>query len=393
MTEKECRPEDQFLWEVYWIETQATGASGDCTLLAWGDLLSDDRDDWYVAVIDGGRNHKDRAELKSVLTGEIGTWRIDFLIGTHTDRDHIGQFPALLADEELEIDRVIMRDAFAHLDVYPEYEPPIPEPHTASAGDFTKVAIARRLYEPEVGELFGGALRVLAPSTDFYRELLPSIFDLDVLMDQWERFGEETLAIEDAPLEPKLASARYTPPTPKAGSADFDLADETWSDDQLGSGTTSASNDASLILLFEAPDGKQILFTGDAGVRAFERAEASFDEFFKRERLAAFQLAHHAAWGNASTELFDRILGPTLGSQDAAETEAERLNRCCYASTGSSDRYHPSFRVTNAALRRGWHVIATLGTAHRKASPGFNRQNSRFTETINRVRFEPRPLN
>jgi hypothetical protein len=99
---------------------------------------------------------------------------------------------------------------------------------------------------------------------------------------------------------------------------------------------------------------ERMLFTSDAGVPALERA---WDWLEANDGGASppdfADLPHHGSRHNASSALLDRILGPT----DQAQTKSAFVN------VGPGAKKHPSPRVANGFMRRGYAIYETAGKA------------------------------
>jgi beta-lactamase superfamily II metal-dependent hydrolase len=111
-------------------------------------------------------------------------------------------------------------------------------------------------------------------------------------------------------------------------------------------------NNSSIVTLLQT-DENRLLFTGDAGVPALERAL----DFAEREGLAGdfnfVQVPHHGSRRNASSAFLDQLLGPI----------GQPVARVAYVSVAPGcEHEHPSGRVINAYERRGCLVIATAGS-------------------------------
>jgi beta-lactamase superfamily II metal-dependent hydrolase len=102
---------------------------------------------------------------------------------------------------------------------------------------------------------------------------------------------------------------------------------------------------------------KRLLFTGDAGVPALERAWDFAEQSDLDGDLDFVQVPHHGARRNASSAWLNRLLGPV--GQDAGTTTA-------FVSVAPGcEHEHPSGRVMNAYMRRGCGVYATAGVGKR----------------------------
>jgi hypothetical protein len=260
---------------------------GDCLLLEYGD-------DSFVRriLVDGGRRGTYR-RIKPLLAGLGG--RIDVLVVTHVDQDHILGVLAMLDDPERPVEfGDVWFNGFDHLHDR--------EIFGAVDGELLTTALmTQRLpwneafdgRSVEVGHPLtwfddGSTMEVLAPD----RRLLES------LIDEWKRKCEENGLIPGVdPVEREL-----TPGIERFGSLDVDaLAAEPFRRDG------SPTNPTSIGLLFEF-EGTRIILTGDAddprlvaSVRPRAEAEGG------RLRIDALKLAHHGSSKNLSTDLLDLL--------------------------------------------------------------------------------------
>jgi beta-lactamase superfamily II metal-dependent hydrolase len=100
-------------------------------------------------------------------------------------------------------------------------------------------------------------------------------------------------------------------------------------------------------------DGRRFLFTADAGVPALHRAWDHLEgSGLGTQALYFGQIPHHGSRRNASSELLDRLYGPT----------GQGASRSAFVSVSKdADAKHPSPRVVNAHMRRGFSVVPTAG--------------------------------
>ncbi len=123
----------------------------------------------------------------------------------------------------------------------------------------------------------------------------------------------------------------------------------------------SAENNSSAILLLQI-DGHQMLFTGDAGVPALERADDWAEECGITLSASGFsQVLHHGSRRNVGPSILDRIVGP--------RRQFDVPDKVAFVSAAKDAPKHPSRRVTNAYRRRGARVITTEGVAIWHHSP------------------------
>lgn len=200
------------------------------------------------------------------------------------------------------------------------------------------IAIAERrgtaVHEPFAGShAFGGALTILGPDSVYYDQLVA-----DQVYE--ERVGRGTPRQASRVVQAARALGdRFAPYLP---------VDEVPFDDQGG---TNPRNNTSVITLIVA-DQYRMLFTGDAGVPAIDRAidwhEADVGPWMSPSLV---DVPHAGSRHNASSDLLNRLIGP-IGQVDAGKAQI---------SVASQSERHPSPRVANAYMRRGYRVFETRG--------------------------------
>lgn len=285
-----------------------------------------------VVIIDGGFGAVGES-LSEHVAEYYGSRRVDLVISTHPDGDHLNGLIKVL--ELCEVGELMMH---------------LPWKHNAYASDMTNYEKIVELYdlaiekgipvtEPFTGEVrFGGALRVVGPTVEFYEEQLSSELAAGTgvaeLSASFGSFGTRVVAMAKRVLERTLASF----PIETLSNAD----------------ETSARNKASVITLVQA-DGKRMLFTGDAGIPSLEPAATEYERVvgdFSDYPLNIFQAPHHGSHRNVGPDILDRILG--VKDQPFGDTSA-------IISSAKLSEKHPSPKVTNALGRRGARVNVTEG--------------------------------
>ncbi|GAA1478992.1 hypothetical protein GCM10009623_34380 [Nocardioides aestuarii] len=308
-------------------ETGSTGSkSGDAIAMRFDDNLGRQR----VVVIDGGyKNTGDR--LVTHIRDYYATTHVDLVISTHPDGDHIRGLTGVL--EELTVGELMIHRPHDHHPKFADYSNI--EVIDALIGQAEERGVT--VTEPVTGlTRFGGILRILGPTADYYEELLAE--DLD---------GERAAAVS------KLSEFSLMHKAMDLLSRALDyLPTET-----LGEGGyTSPRNRTSVVTLL-AVDGDRVMFTGDAGIESLERAMDEYDAVVGDPAVAALtllQAPHHGSRRNLSPTILDRILGKPGEPFGTGFGTA-------IVSSAAADPKHPSPKVTNALQRRGMSVFATEG--------------------------------
>lgn len=286
-----------------------------------------------VVVIDSGYT-----AIGDDMVEHIGQYysgnRVDLVISTHPDADHLNGLATVL--EELDVEELWVHQ---------------PRNHRTDVSDFSNIEaldnlleVARRrgvtVTEPFTGQAkFDNQLLVLGPTTAFYRELL------DEHLAEVRAGGTRDLSIA---LPSALSKALSL-----AGSA-IDraltyLPVETLTDE----GETGPRNNMSTVVLLQV-DGHRLLFTGDAGIPALEGAadiyEALFGSFANAP-LKFIQVPHHGSKRNVGPTILNRMLGKPEAPHGSDVS--------AFISSAKASTKHPAARVVNAFSRRGCQVVAT----------------------------------
>jgi hypothetical protein len=134
---------------------------------------------------------------------------------------------------------------------------------------------------------------------------------------------------------------------------------ESWGKETLAEpadDATSSENNSSVILLVRW-DGHDLLFTGDAGVPALERAVNLAEASGISLPACRFQqMPHHGSKRNVGPTLLNRLLGLKLPTSGTA-------NKTVFVSAAKDAPKHPAKKVVNAYIRRGAKVLATQGVS------------------------------
>jgi beta-lactamase superfamily II metal-dependent hydrolase len=313
--------------------------SGDAIALRFGDLYGP-REQQTVVVIDGGYV-SDGKSIVDHLSTYYGTDHIDVLVSTHPDADHIGGLETVLANchvNELWMHRPWNHTAdiahmFRHgrvtdMSVRQRLRESLEGARSLEAIAFEKGV---RLVEPFAGVRDStGSLVVIGPTKAYYRSLLPDFRCTPTPKTTFEQLVEKLVR------------------------ATTNLA-EGWHIESLtDSGETSAENNSSVILMLTV-EGRNLLFTADAGIPALTGAVNLLDGAgVDRNRLSFVQVPHHGSRRNVGPTILDRLLGPKLAQDQPIRT--------AYVSVAiDAGPKHPSKRVLNAFRRRGTRVYPTAG--------------------------------
>ncbi|MFG2948484.1 ComEC/Rec2 family competence protein [Streptomyces adustus] len=319
---------------------------GDAIALRFGNLRGA-RGEQTVMVVDGGYTDCGDA-LVEHIKDHYDTDRIDIVVSTHTDQDHICGLKRVL--EKMQVGQLLMHLPWDH-------SATMERARTSTYWRGKLNDQARRMLEAamelealarergiEVVEPFAGigskdgVFTVLGPSETYYEQLLTELV---------------------GPTVKSSAQLAYEAMVRKLLEAAKKLVPETWQDETLrDDGTTTAANNASVVSLLEV-DGMKLLLTGDAGIPALTHVVDELeDRGFAAGDLGFVQVPHHGSRNNVGPTVLDRLLGPTANG-------ITRGVACVSAPKKNPDNRHPAKKVTNAFLRRGYPVHATQGVALR----------------------------
>lgn len=327
-------------YEIDFLPVGEGQCSGDAIALRFGDLFQGRQ---RVVVIDGGFEESGRRLVEHVLQN-YRTQRVDLVVSTHPDADHIGGLQVIL--DELSIGHLWMHRPWLHeLDVARLFRDGRVTDQSVREALRRSLEAARSLEqaanrkgipitEPFADVTFeNGCLTVLGPTCSFYEELLSDFRSTP--RPQLERLLRQLLG---------------------AGGELLSSLFETWDIETLDdSGETTAENNSSTILLFEF-ENRRHLFTADAGIPALTDVAERLGWYGGVPDLNFIQVTHHGSRRNVGPEILDRLVGPRLS------TDEHRVTAYISAAVDGEPK-HPSRRVTNAFRRRGARVYATKGSS------------------------------
>lgn len=286
-----------------------------------------------VIVVDAGYSAIGENVVDHVQT-YYDTDRIDLLVSTHPDADHLNGLVFVL--ENLSVGELLIHRPREHFvsgdaELFSNIERVDAVIALAESQGVTVTEPFRGLTR------WGGQFRVLGPTLDYYRSLIQQ-YILD------ERSGVAATA-----RAKKSLTAAFSKAMDLLSRALPFLPPETLEEDPV----TSHRNNTSTVLLL-SDNEKRVILTGDAGVPALSLAADEYERVigeFATAPVDLFQVPHHGSRHNLSPSLLDRVIGPI-----GATVEVVAVVSSAKASTK-----HPNPKVTNALLRRSAHVVATEG--------------------------------
>jgi beta-lactamase superfamily II metal-dependent hydrolase len=342
---------------------------GDAIVLRFGDLDSGDPNKQTVVVIDGGYS-EDHTKVIDTVRQHYGASKIDLLVSTHAERDHIGGMPGI-------VENFPVANLWMHL----------PWEHSADflaarQEDFSDTKITNKLAkamrassdlaaaadaegikpeEPFAGKRFVtpfGTITVLGPTQQYYEELVSQIFD------------KSSVKASLSSLQALLRAADpFVGGVKRAAEAAFNAVESHHFETLTNAGDTGPSNNSSAILLVELADGSsKFLFTGDAGIQALEPAASLYAALGHGPgELDIFQVPHHGSRHNIGPDVLTMFLGDKTSHPDIKRGLA-------FVSVGANCEAdgHPKRVATNAVTRRGYKVWQTKGDGVKFGHPRAN---------------------
>ena len=334
----------------YQIDVLAAGSdakSADAICLRYGTNLDTDYQSQTVVVIDGGYSADGETVIQHVRN-HYKSDRVDILISTHPDADHVGGLARVL--EEMEVGELWMHlpweSSTGLADLFSDGRVT-----DSSLGEKLRDALngAHKLFEiaeekgVPIKQPFVGCstpdecLIVVGPSEDYYSEQMLQILEAAHGTSSKTASGLAERAI--SAVKSVLSRVLET------------LHIETLTDD----GETSPQNSSSTVILFRR-DSDSTLFTGDASIEGLTQALDRLDGAdFDLRSIKYMVLPHHGSKRNIGPSLLNRIFGSTL-------TEIASGQKAVVSAAPKAEK-HPSKRVLNAVHRRGGRVWVTAGTS------------------------------
>lgn len=282
-------------------------SEGDCFWIRYGN-----DGDLHNILIDGGRRSTAGLIKKFIKQLPTAERRLELLVVSHVDRDHIDGILKLTEDEHLDLSvEDIWFNAYQHLQ---------DEMLGAVMGEKLSENIVKRQW-PWNKAFSGGAVRLADDKTTPIRTLAggmqvrllsPDAEKLRNLVPRWERECQEAGIMKGHDAVP---SAPVPADLEEMGAIDIDeLADSPFTEDD------SEPNGSSIAFTLEY-GGRRALFAADAHPDLLLRGiEAMSAENGGRVPLDVFKIPHHGSKNNLSKQMLELIdcqtyLLSTSGSQ------------------------------------------------------------------------------
>ena len=317
-----------------------------------------DNGDYKIAVYDGGlQAHGDKMveHLNEYYFSDSTDKVIDCVICSHSDLDHASGLKRIL--EEFEVKKLYMNRPWLYIDDVWD---------SVSDGRITKESLCERLKKEyqyisdlekmaedkkiEICEAFQGKiiecqLEILSPSKEFYLELM---------IESNKTPLEKSNVHESAARKIVNKLVQYVK----------NLI-ESWTDEKLREDVETTSENEMSVVVLGKMDEENFLLTGDAGIRALDKAISYADEKDEtiKDTVKFLQIPHHGGRHNVSPSILDRLIGEIVD-------EDETIGKTAFVSV-AKDSDHPLQMVVNAFTRRGVKVYKTEGNIihHHKNMP------------------------
>jgi beta-lactamase superfamily II metal-dependent hydrolase len=260
------------------------------------------------------------------------------MILSHPDLDHVSGLVALAEDKEVIVREILMQRPWNNL-------------RAASFKDnrITNNSISKRLKEAfdkaaelsektaksvnlcenqgEEHELGDAKITILGPSKDFYMKCIANSNKTPEPANNFiQTFSNYIALTKQKSVEP------------------YAKGQIKWNDDE----GTSEINESSLIFLFEY-EKQRFLFTGDAGKLGLSQAiEFAQSKQIDLKDLTLIKMPHHGSRKNVDPKLMDQ-----LGNGETI---------CVVSCVKGDDGHHPSKRLVNMLIEKGFKVFSTAGT-------------------------------
>jgi len=338
-------------FEIDFLPVGSGDRSGDAIAIRYGTPGN-----YKVLVYDGG-NQESGQLMVDHINKYYGTNHVDYVINSHPDADHASGLSVIL--EKMDVGELWMHQPWNYSSIILDY---------FRDGRITDESLAERLKnkmtaayaleqlaeenripikEPFQGAIIGNFV-VLSPEKNWY------------VHDLIAEFQKSPAPKKSKPAYAATLGGMFEAMSKTAADAVSWVA-EHWGIESLRSDVRTSAENESSVILFGQLDGKGILLTGDAGIRALH-ATATYVEsrdFNLPSNIHFIQIPHHGSRNNVSPEVLDKIIGPRKPFDDGKTTKT------AYVSASKQSSTHPRRMVVNAFIRRGVKVIATQGRSKR----------------------------
>lgn len=339
--------DDKKALEIDLLPVERGNHSGDCIALRYGNLEQGGAEQ-TVIVVDGGyaeNGSKLKKHLKDyyncLLNGKV---HINIAFLSHPDQDHIEGLVKLFEDDEVVIDNLVAMIPWE-----------VMTPKWFNDGRITENSLERTLEDAfkqlvkliEVAKkknvtiimptelknpckFHGATYRTLGPSLNFYKTCIANCEKTPDKASSVKTMSAGNITSDNDKEE------LYVP-----GQIKWDYSE-----------TTSPINESSHIMLFEYEEHK-LLFCGDAGKEAFKEAlKYAIENKIDLTDLDLIKMPHHGSRKNVTPKMMDVL--------------KHKGCRCYISCKDGDEGHHPSKRLVNMLLEKGYSVLTTSGATLHK---------------------------
>lgn len=351
-------------YEIDFLPVGKGDRSGDAIAIRYGTPGN-----YKIMVYDGGTKESGQL-LVDHIKEHYKTSYVDYVVNSHPDNDHASGLSVVL--EQMQVGELWIHQPWNYSEIIRNY---------FKDGRITDNSLAERLknkmaaayaleqlaekknipiYAPFRGAVIGDFV-VLSPDENWYvHDLIPEFNKSPA-----QKAAEERAALSFADQFFKSAT--------EAAKQAIAWIEEKWHIESLREDVTTSAENESSVVLYGEMNGRGILLTGDAGVRALT-ATADFVESKNHSLpniLRFIQVPHHGSRHNVSPTVLNRIIGNQKEQDDGVTTIT------AFVSAGKESTTHPRQAVVNAFIRRGAKVVATQGSSklHHHNMPDANARN------------------
>lgn len=336
--------------EIEFLPVGEGSKPGDAIVVRYGGQNS-----WELLVIDGGGLAAGR-ELVDHIRSNFGyNAVVTHAVVTHPDIDHASGMREVL-------DGLLVRNLWLHMpwEFAAEARPYFFNKNWTEQGLAQEL---RREYDV-ISELVATAAKknifVQQPfagmSIGPFRIVAPYRFVYPYLVPQFDRTPDaDRDALEAAGIWIGKAPGFLARMFEKATVKIQEWVPESWETERLrDGGSTSASNESSVVLYGDFGSGLRVLLTADAGILGLTMAKKfAGDNGLALREFSFIQIPHHGSRSNVGPKILNNIMGPIQPYGVVRGT--------AYVSAPKDDSTHPRKMVLNAFTRRGYTVAATQG--------------------------------
>lgn len=303
-----------------------------------------------IHVVDAGFKETGGSLVEHINQYYDNPKKIDHVILTHPDQDHIGGMEKIL--ENFEVGTLWMNLPWNYADELIEFAPRFKNVDNLAKRLKENYPVLSKLEDLaldkgiEIKSAFSGTrigvFTVMSPTQDFYIDMLSQSKKNEELNPDYVDKNESVLKKVMFTMESVSQKVK-------------NFIKSVWGEENFPADHTDVENETSIVQ-FADLCGRKILLTGDAGKRALEQV-IKYDEenqVIVLPGLDVFQIPHHGSRRNVSSEVLDNILGEKQSS-DSGNIKFSAL--VSISSKTMEGEIYPRKTVTRAMIHRGGKVV------------------------------------